>query len=290
MKHGADVDLEDSMGKSAITVARNSDILLAFFTSNNEFSTTTAESRLSLEDDHESEHDSGDEKEHFIAIEDAIRDRGKLDHTLVHGVFVGPPRSGKDSLMKRLLGEMPTDTSPSTGVAENVVHVKVEESSTFAATVEQSNWTRLAYDEEALHLMKMASNKTSDTDQGESGGDEQLTEGLGLGVEETPNLNLQAYVIEETLQIHITSDKQTIIPQSAPLLEEQVFQATEHPLQVSRHKPPLEIFKEAIKNKGLEGLKRQLAKSRSVYLTNTCLLYTSPSPRDATLARMPSSA
>ena len=95
------------------------------------------------------------EQEHLTAIENAIQDRGQLDHTLVHGVFVGPPRSGKDSLMKHLLGEKITDTSPSTEVAENVVHVKIEESFTFAASIEQSNWTRLAYDEEAVHLMKI---------------------------------------------------------------------------------------------------------------------------------------
>ena len=55
-----------------------------------------------------------------------------LDHTIVHGVFVGPARSGKNSLMERLLGRMPSSVSPSTGVAESVVQVKVIQKSTRA--------------------------------------------------------------------------------------------------------------------------------------------------------------
>ena len=282
LKYGADINLKDNMGRSAFTEAKNNE-LLTLFTSHTKFN---AENR-SLEDSHELQDDSDTEKEqklHLLAVENAIQDRGNLDHSLVHGVFVGPPRSGKDSLMKRLLGEMPTDTSSSTGVAENVVHMKVEKASTFAATVEQSNWARLAYDEEALHLMKTASSKRSDsiTDQGESSVNEQLTKGSDPVVEETSSTILQTH--EEASQSHTTSDKQSIIPQSAPLLEEQPFQTAKHRLPVHKHKPPIEIFKEAIKNKGLEGLKKQLAKSWS------CLLYTSPSPRDATLSRMPSSA
>ena len=33
-----------------------------------------------------------------------------------------------------------------------------------------------------------------------------------------------------------------------------------------------------------------IANSQTPYIANACLLYTSPSPRDATLSRMPSSA
>ena len=72
--------------------------------------------------------------------------------------------------MKRLLGKkLADDNSPSTGVAENVVqcHVKVEQSSTFAATVEQSSWVSLEYDEEALYLMKTSSNRSTVDDHEE---------------------------------------------------------------------------------------------------------------------------
>ena len=83
-----------------------------------------------------------------------MEERGKLDHTIVHGVFVGPARSGKNSLMERLLGRKPSSVSPSTGVAESVVQVKViQKSATFAANVIESIWSVMDYDDEAIKLM-----------------------------------------------------------------------------------------------------------------------------------------
>ena len=54
-----------------------------------------------------------EEEKHIAAVQKAIQERGMLDHTIVHGVFVGPARSGKNSLMERLLGRMPSSVSPS---------------------------------------------------------------------------------------------------------------------------------------------------------------------------------
>ena len=80
---------------------------------------------------------TAEEEKHIAAVQKAMEERGMLDHTIVHGVFVGPARSGKNSLMERLLGRMPSSVSPSTGVAESVVQVKViQKSITFAANVQ----------------------------------------------------------------------------------------------------------------------------------------------------------
>ena len=49
----------------------------------------------------------------FIAImEESVRQGGTIDHTIAHGVIVGPGRSGKNSLMNRLMGCL-LYTSPS---------------------------------------------------------------------------------------------------------------------------------------------------------------------------------
>ena len=68
-------------------------------------------------------------------------------------VFVGPPRSGKSSLMKRIVGERPTPSSPSTGVADKVVQVEIARSSTAAASVSGSTWVKLSHDEEAVTVV-----------------------------------------------------------------------------------------------------------------------------------------
>ena len=143
LKYGANVNLKDNNGQTAAKLTKNDDIL-SLLTAISDDKVDTIQSEVDL---HEEVQLTQEE-------ENAITETGTLDHTLVHGVFVGPPRSGKDSIMKRLLGQPASKISPSTGAVETAIHVKVEESCTYAATIGQSNWTRLEYDEEALHLMK----------------------------------------------------------------------------------------------------------------------------------------
>ena len=68
-------------------------------------------------------------------------------------VFVGVPRSGKSTLMKRMVGERPTRSSPSTGVVDKVVQVEIVRSSTSAATVSSSTWVKLSHDDEAVTVV-----------------------------------------------------------------------------------------------------------------------------------------
>ena len=65
--------------------------------------------------------------------------------------------------------------------------------------------------------------------------------------------------------------------QSDQIAAEKVTQLVYHP--ASNEKIPLLI-----------GLMRKLTPERSIVFVNTCLLYTSPSPRDKRQSRMPSSA
>ena len=68
-------------------------------------------------------------------------------------VFVGVPRSGKSSLMKRMVGERPAHSSPSTGVVDKVVQVEIVRSSTSAASVFGSTWVKLSHDDEAVTVV-----------------------------------------------------------------------------------------------------------------------------------------
>ena len=91
-----------------------------------------------LEDTKESDEDSSEsihEAEHLAAVKQAMKIKGILEHTLAHGVLVGPAGSGKSSLMSRLVGEKPSSTSPSTGVANRVVQVEARKSSSIAVNV-----------------------------------------------------------------------------------------------------------------------------------------------------------
>lgn len=88
----------------------------------------------------------------------AIERKGALSHTVVHGVFVGPARSGKNSLMENLLGQILPSNSPSTGVAEAVVQVQVEKLTTIAATVDVGSiWSKIDDNDEVIRLISIHS-------------------------------------------------------------------------------------------------------------------------------------
>ena len=95
-----------------------------------------------------------EQKKHIAAIEEAIQNKGKLDHTVMQEVFLGPARSGKSSLIKRLLKEKLDPISPSTGVAEKVIQVSVR--SSIAISIFESTWLHLTYSGEAIRLMMLA--------------------------------------------------------------------------------------------------------------------------------------
>ena len=93
-------------------------------------------------------------KKHITAVQKAIDDGEMLDDTIVHGVVVGAAHSGKNCLMERLLGRMPSAVSPSNGVAESIVQVKVMQKSIIRAiNVKESVWSVMDYDDEAIKLM-----------------------------------------------------------------------------------------------------------------------------------------
>lgn len=66
-----------------------------------------------------------------------------------------------------------------------------------------------------------------------------------------------------------TSHRCSIKPQPVSADEEEIVYIPRRQSPIPKHKSPMDIFKGAVKNKGLEGLKTHLEKSWSLYLTNT---------------------
>ena len=167
--------------------------------------------------------------------------------------------------MKRLLGEMPTHKSPSTGVAEQVFHVSIEkcQSSTVSACVEDSRWIRLAmYDDEAIKMMnqitstqqnvKEAPRPSQQSEIGET--IEESSEEVASNLEDNQDMNVLQSVVPAT-QENAESDDIEQIP--GPHSE------------LPSHESPLEIFKTALRSKGLQGLREHLKSHWSIYLSNT---------------------
>ena len=222
----------------------------------------------------------------FVAImEDSVRRKGTIDHTVVHGVIVGPGRSGKNSLMNRLMGEGPPDPdtiSPSTGVLENVLKIEVKKLCTVAAAVNNLLWKRLDYDEEALELMMVtASSHTTvtvnnqaeilDISTNESDGPKKNITSAVILVEEdreeSSNVDVSTYpceAVEENEILEVTFGSVMHMSNSKEFERKKL-----PPSNVKSSEGPLEIFKRAVKLRRMDALREHLESSWSLYLTNT---------------------
>ena len=190
-----------------------------------------------------------------------------LDHTIVHGVFVGPARSGKNSLMERLLGRMPSSLSPSTGVAESVVQVEViQKSVTFAANVEELIWSVMDYDDEAIKLMLINSESQNRVEIPMLHTEDPVRI-LNSEASSPDALNTDLGNSEDTLAIDSKSEDewceaQPNFPKNSTVVQPPSSQADSY---VS----PVQIFKKAMKKKGYDALQQHFERTWSLYLTNT---------------------
>ena len=91
-----------------------------------------------------------EERKHLAACERAMKEKGSLEQIAMHCVFLGLPRSGKSSLIRRLLGKR-LFVSTSTGVAEKSIKVEIRKST---AQISGLLWCEVEdLDDEAVLVM-----------------------------------------------------------------------------------------------------------------------------------------
>ena len=221
------------------------------------------------------------EEKHIAAVLKAMEERGMLDHTIVHGVFVGPARSGKNSLMERLLGRMPSSVSPSTGVAESVVQVKViQKSATFAANVKKSIWSVMDYDDEAIKLMLINSDSKGKIEvpvlqlEELNTNDPQVTS-EGLDLNSKGDTDIISTEIDNSEPVSSQSESRAQSSLCGVQLNSLIDQPSSiqpRPRLPDSYIPPIEIVKMALRKKGKKGLEilqQHFQRTWSLYLTNT---------------------
>ena len=104
--------------------------------------------------------DDNAEKAEFIKnIEDDITSKKLVDRKLAHSILVGPPGSGKSSLMKKLLRKPRTAFSGSTGFSESVVVIDIDVDSSFhaAAVIDPHTWKEVEFDTSLVRQMDRGS-------------------------------------------------------------------------------------------------------------------------------------
>ena len=196
-----------------------------------------------------------------------------LDHTVVQGVFVGLARSGKDSLMKRLLGKRLSSVSLSTGVAESTIQVKVmQKSKTTAAKIEGSCWTEMDYDDEAVKLMSISIDSDQYSNQLKRYPIQYQEETVTEASVTAPDVHSQNTGAGNNISgVRPYSTSNASVNQAANVHQELTSSLS---LEIIHHHilpvpNPLDILKKALRSKGLEALKQHFQKTWSLYLTNT---------------------
>ena len=169
-----------------------------------------------------------------------MKEKGSLDQTAMHCVFMGIPRSGKSSLIQRLLGKRPSVVSASTGVAERVVRVEIRKSTVHVSGL---TWCELEdVDEEALTLMH----------------DVSKPEGV--------HFEKKAFSLSEFVRKIFTWTPQ-IRHHNPAASTSPSFQSPAEP-QPPEEKPPLEVFRDSFQKKKSK-LKDLIDEPWTLYITDT---------------------
>ena len=227
---------------------------------------------LRLDDDYMSEVDNI-----FLAImEESIRNKGTIDHTIAHGVIIGPGRSGKNTLMQRLMGQGPPDPntiSPSTGVLENVVKVEVKKLCTIATAVHNLKWQRLEYDEEALELIMTTAKRYSHLG---SIPKPVIIKYISQGNKSESRQEIKSSLaFDKDQKSKVTTIKaakkstESESSDSASVNGNEETSEQGHVVVYRDDLAPVDIFKKAVKLRRMDALREHLESSWSLYLTNT---------------------
>ena len=207
----------------------------------------------------------------FLSImEESIRNKGTIDHIIAHGVIVGPGRSGKNSLMQRLMGERPlapNKISPSTGVLENVIKVEVKKLSTIASEKCDLIWQKLEYDEEALELIMTTAKSYAHV--------AEIPKPISIKYVHKRNAK-PAYDVPPPIKCEKKSENaifEEMVPKEPKSMSSDITDSNETPSMhvtvYSSSLAPVDILKKAVKLRRMDALREHLESSWSLYLTNT---------------------
>ena len=182
-----------------------------------------------------------------------MKEKGSVEQIAMHCVFLGLPRSGKSSLIQRLLGKHPSVLC-STGVAEKVVRVEIKKST---AHISGMLWSELEdLDDEAVLVMHNVS-RTAPVDVA------ALTTDDPVRLQPGKAFSLGLGIVRSFFAPHTKQHKQVSF--SPPDWHSQVKPKSPGKQGV---KPPLDMFRDAFQKKGSK-LKKLIDEPWMLYITDT---------------------
>lgn len=204
------------------------------------------------------------DEEYLRACEKAMREKESLKLTTMNGVLSGLPRSGKSSLMTRLLGKFAEAITKSTGVAEEVVQVQIRRS-TLCATVliNDLQWLYVdKLDDETLLLLKDIPHSTASTEQ-------YVHEINVQEVHSRTGSSSDITSAEEPIQSDLKPSKEYSTMSSSTPLTTDIQMATPKDEPSPFEEGPLDVFRKCLQTGNWKELKSLMGEPWYLYLTDT---------------------
>ena len=188
--------------------------------------------------------------DYLSVYEQVVQEHGKIDQTIMHCIFVGPPGVGKSSLLKRLIRRELDKIRTSTQVVEKSVQVEVRDVVTHVAEVNVSglDWQVIEDPTTQAHrLIGQLPEKTTTTTSQDLKGQHSKQKNQRSGKDSSPNLPVEKPSDTQTTDSCAweTSDSQITNPPgdgtqiiNPPTPETNDTQITNPPTQVTNDNKP----------------------------------------------------
>ena len=177
------------------------------------------------------------------ACRQAIREKGAVDQIIMQGIFFGLPRSGKTSTKKRLTGQKPALKQASTGVAEEVTHVEIEDiEKTTVQLLSRSIWNEVTdlSEEAAIVVEDVTTHFTQD--HGSSSASEKLVKRIMKSQATSPIPNVIQKIVRKARKMFEKSNAADIVPLSTDTQQASQQQSE----SVCTSNDPMEILNSAL--------------------------------------------
>ena len=220
---------------------------------------------------------------HLTLCDCVMREKGKLDPCLLQCVLSGPPRVGKSSFLRRIIGEFSAAFrachSPSTGVIEKVIQVTIKNASFISAvaSIAGADWKAVTLKQEAAIVLRAILSslpqvphlKLSDHEEDET----TIRSPTAHLEQKIPQLELLKSANELDTMVNFAAESEVPIVHSPSLVDDSQGFSKPHSAvaAIPGYMSPIEIFRNALRSK--EWVESQvqavLGQSLNLYFSDT---------------------
>ena len=225
-------------------------------------------------------HLTEEEMSHLTLCDRIMREKGKLDLCFLQCVLSGPPKVGKSSFLRRIIGEFSAafqaSHSPSTGVIEKVIQVTIKNASFISAvaSIAGADWKAVTLNEEAAIVLRAILSSLPQVPHLKlSDHEEEIGSATAPLEQNTPQLELLKSAHELDMTVTFAAESEVPIVPIPSLVDDSHGFIKPHSAvaTIPGYVSPIEIFRNALRSKEWAESQVQavLGQSLNLYFSDT---------------------